>query len=311
MSQTYSNLELVLINDGSKDNSKAVCEKWVKRDKRVTLINKENGGASSARNLGIDNARGKFIQFVDADDFIDREYTSILMEPFYLHKNIDMSIGGFVIEDVNKIETYKPENSKVYNEEEFNDFNTLWKLIHGRFAFLDSPINKIYRKEKMGKFEETICISEDKEFNINYLKNVKNLAVVENTGYHYIMNGESLSHKKYPNLHLDLQRVDDILFDYMDNFVKNENHSLKSEIALETFLRCLRHYFSQGLNKNELLNKTKEMAQNYNLNKFIRYKQSANKYKIVAFLLRKRWNKLLIVFDKKYVKIKNNDIYKI
>ena len=68
--QTYKNLEILLINDGSTDKSLEICNKYLEIDDRIVLLNKENGGLSSARNFGIDNAKGEYITFVDSDDFI-------------------------------------------------------------------------------------------------------------------------------------------------------------------------------------------------------------------------------------------------
>lgn len=69
--QTYTNLEIILVDDGSNDLSPEICEAWKNKDKRIIVIHKENGGLSSARNVGIDLAKGKYITFVDSDDYID------------------------------------------------------------------------------------------------------------------------------------------------------------------------------------------------------------------------------------------------
>ncbi len=71
--QTYRNLEIILVNDGSKDNSGEICEKWRKRDKRIIVIHKKNGGLSSARNAGIEIASGKYIAFIDSDDYVSKD----------------------------------------------------------------------------------------------------------------------------------------------------------------------------------------------------------------------------------------------
>ena len=80
LNQTYTDLELILVDDGSTDNSVAVCEEYAKQDKRIRIIQKENGGVSSARNCGIKEARGEYLQFVDSDDTIDKEMTQKLYE---------------------------------------------------------------------------------------------------------------------------------------------------------------------------------------------------------------------------------------
>ncbi|MCH5320896.1 MAG: glycosyltransferase, partial [Eubacterium sp.] len=69
--QTYTNLEIILVDDGSPDNCPAMCDAWAERDSRIKVIHKENGGVSSARNIGIDNADGDYISFVDSDDYVE------------------------------------------------------------------------------------------------------------------------------------------------------------------------------------------------------------------------------------------------
>ena len=74
VNQTYKNLEIILVDDGSPDNSPKMCDDWAKKDKRIKVIHKENGGVSSARNIGIDKSKGEWITFVDADDWIEKTY---------------------------------------------------------------------------------------------------------------------------------------------------------------------------------------------------------------------------------------------
>ena len=78
LGQTYSNIELLLIDDGSTDSSGEICDKYAQQDSRVRVFHKENGGASAARNMGLDNARGSWIAFVDSDDWIDLKACEIL-----------------------------------------------------------------------------------------------------------------------------------------------------------------------------------------------------------------------------------------
>ena len=90
--QTYSNIEVILINDGSRDNSKDLCEKWVKKDSRIKFFDKENGGTASARNLGVENAKGEYIQYLDADDYISQDKISMQLQ-FMLEYNLDVSFS--------------------------------------------------------------------------------------------------------------------------------------------------------------------------------------------------------------------------
>ena len=76
LSQSFSNFELPLIDDGSTDGGGKICDAYAEKDSRIRVFHKENGGASSARNLGLDKARGEWITFVDSDDFVEKDYFS-------------------------------------------------------------------------------------------------------------------------------------------------------------------------------------------------------------------------------------------
>ena len=92
--QTYKNLEIILVNDGSPDNSKEICEKYAKLDERIKLINKENGGLSDARNEGIKVAKGEYIGFVDSDDYIDEDMFEVLYN-LITENNVDISMVSY------------------------------------------------------------------------------------------------------------------------------------------------------------------------------------------------------------------------
>lgn len=91
VSQSYSNLEIIIVDDGAKDGSPALCDKWAKIDSRIKVIHKENGGLSSARNAGIDIATGQYIGFVDSDDTIDKNMYEVLISPFLQNDNVGIT----------------------------------------------------------------------------------------------------------------------------------------------------------------------------------------------------------------------------
>ena len=113
LAQTYSNFELLLVDDGSTDSSGAICDKYAEQDSRVRVFHKVNGGASTARNMGLDNAKGEWIAFVDSDDWIDVEMLNSLMlhhdqadivvSDFYLHSHSGVSVKKLLVDELDVI----------------------------------------------------------------------------------------------------------------------------------------------------------------------------------------------------------------
>ena len=109
ISQTYKNLQIILIDDGSNDKSGKICNKYAEKDKRVVVIHKENAGVSEARNTGLDNAKGEWITFVDADDWIEEEYCQRLYN-LVIETNSDVALCGY-----NRVVGTKKENKLCRN----------------------------------------------------------------------------------------------------------------------------------------------------------------------------------------------------
>ena len=93
--QTYDNLEILLVDDGSTDNSGVLAEDWGRKDSRITVYHKKNGGLSDARNYGIDRAKGRYLSFVDSDDFVDEAFLQVLYD-MLICAEAQMSVVGFL-----------------------------------------------------------------------------------------------------------------------------------------------------------------------------------------------------------------------
>lgn len=140
LNQTYKNLEIILVDDGSPDKCPYICDEYARKDSRIKVIHKENGGLSSARNLGIDIAQGDYIQFVDSDDLIDSRMTEILFTNL-INTNSDISCCCYYYsekksENIND----KPETIK-----EFTSFEAIRDLYCKKLQNVISW-NKLYRK---------------------------------------------------------------------------------------------------------------------------------------------------------------------
>ena len=98
INQTYTNLEIILVDDGSTDQSGKICDEYAIKDDRIQVIHKENRGVGSARNVGLDTSKGEYVSFVDSDDYVDKNYIKILLKQMLEH-NVQVSICNLAITD--------------------------------------------------------------------------------------------------------------------------------------------------------------------------------------------------------------------
>lgn len=161
LSQRYQNLELILIDDGSTDDSSLLCDEWAKRDSRIHIIHKKNGGVSSARNVGLKMSHGDYLTFVDPDDFIASETYLMNMEYLIGHSNVDMlqyPYCNFVNDDL-PLDYHKPSSSLVIGTEQI--FRNWWSGSPLEFT----TCNKIYKRDlwngvcfNVGHVSEDTCL---------------------------------------------------------------------------------------------------------------------------------------------------------
>lgn len=192
LNQSYQKLELILINDGSKDGSGKICKKYAERDKRIRYIERENKGASATRNEGISLALGQYIQFVDSDDYIEKNMIKKLVSCMN-NTNADVVICGYTEYSSNCKDVRLPEVEKVMS---LTEIGKEYPTIFEKFL-LNSPWNKLYKKEKIKEgFPEDLSLGEDLIFNLHNMMNMNKIAFVKESFYNYIVAEGSLN-KKY------------------------------------------------------------------------------------------------------------------
>lgn len=186
LAQTYPDFEVLVIDDGSTDGSLAICREFAQKDDRLRVIQKENGGVSSARNRGLEEAAGQYIAFVDGDDCIDPEmYTTMI--------TILQDTGADLVDcRVIKESQYMP---RPYEKGDVEVSDHPLEYLSKKGYFIDSSLNKVYRRDFIGhtRFDEGISYSEDKLFVTELIFKAKKMALVSNVFYHYIQHGDSLS----------------------------------------------------------------------------------------------------------------------
>lgn len=188
LSQTFPNFELILVNDGSKDNSASICEEAAQTDARIVYINKENGGSSSARNAGINIAKGRYIEFVDADDTIDSTYVENLYAGIK-NENVDLCVGNLAFckwEDGSMTKRLCTVHPGVFTLQEYLQHYPEYM----QQAVVGAPWNKLYKKQILDAYalrlDETLRNNEDTQFNYAYLLHCRKVYVSAAPYYNYI-----------------------------------------------------------------------------------------------------------------------------
>lgn len=231
LEQTYKNLEVILVDDGSPDGCPALCDELAKKDKRIKVIHKKNGGVSSARNSALDEAKGKYVCFVDSDDYIEPTYAEDLHKAI-TENDVQMAVCElFDVYEDKKFVAFDIGKDFVFNVKDTNEFYDTFTQTN-----LSSPVNKMYLKDiaKKVKFNQSLRYGEDQIFNFNYYTQINSVAYINKPLYNYVANSGSFikSHLK------TITTFHDILFEYQKKFcetVKNEKllHLLASQYSFD------------------------------------------------------------------------------
>lgn len=186
INQTYKNLQIIVVNDGSTDNTKSILSDISKKDSRIQVIDKENGGVSSARNVGLEHATEDCITFVDDDDTVDLDMYELLMN--YIAQGYDIAHCGYKKISKEKVKLVNG-TGKVITQ---NNVEALECLISGRL-FVGSLCNKVYKRSlfKCIRLDETLKINEDVLMNYQVFKNSKKTIFIDEAKYNYFERDES------------------------------------------------------------------------------------------------------------------------
>lgn len=258
LAQTYTDFELILINDGSPDNCAEIMEQYVKADERIITIYQENKGVSAARNAGLRIAKGKYIGFIDPDDYIERDFFSLMITAIEATKsdiavcNWDSFCGdGCVAEHIVEIISDKMTKKQFVNH-----------IFDSPRTVAGSNWNKLFLREKIEKFyDENLTICEDNLFLLDYCKNIGRACYVNKVLYHIFQRPNSATRKDVRKITLGLsvrERMIDIARgidkecgsyaekDYLDScylhfkqFVNEQDneYSVKARSALSRYIK--------------------------------------------------------------------------
>lgn len=200
LKQSFSDFELILINDGSTDSSADICELYAKKDNRVKAVHQENGGVSSARNKGIEVSSGKYIGFVDSDDYVETDMYEMLLKNLK-KENADLSVCG--IYDV-----YQGKKPKI-NEHHYlvtNREETIKMILEAKIISVH-PVNKLYKKELFqGISYPEGSITEDAAVMFLLLENADKIVIDTAQKYYYYHRENSITTRSFSRA--DLKTID-------------------------------------------------------------------------------------------------------
>lgn len=193
LAQDYDHYECIMIDDGSKDESGEIIDEYAQHNDRFIAIHKKNGGVSSARNKGLEIARGEWLVFVDSDDYLLPDHLSSMLE--FADDNIDMVLTGFRFLHPDNITEHIYSDGIYCNQKELSNF-----IIHSDFLDWQIPWDRMYRNKRNIRFDEKLSISEDRLFCYQYLLVCKGIATIKKITYiHDGTDESSLSYKIYPS----------------------------------------------------------------------------------------------------------------
>ncbi len=185
--QDYTNIEILLIDDGSDVTSAQLCDRLAFENDKIKVFHKTNGGVSSARNLGLEKAKGEYILFVDSDDWVDTDYVSTLLNAIQ-NFNADMAIAKFYYEPTSAMSSIKEFSTQIFNNNELV-FNIVSSDQIGGFLW-----NKIFKAKLIkSKLDTNLHYCEDLDFVLNYAKLVETAVFIDKQIYHYFKNEGSVT----------------------------------------------------------------------------------------------------------------------
>lgn len=255
LNQTFKDMELILVDDGSTDGSAEVCQNYVLTDKRVKYIYQENAGAAIARKTGVFAAEGKFIGFVDSDDYIDEDFYEKMME-IALKYDVDLVESSFFKPETKrayiriKEGLYKTESQMNYIKDNFLCYNNTFKS-----GIEVSNNTKIFKRnllkpvlEKYSKYNKRINCGEDRIITSMYILVCKSVYISNICGYKYVCRYSSVTHSADKNSLQNLADYYMILSSVFMEDVRSETLMNQLEIDVKNLLICIPRLMGFSIN---------------------------------------------------------------
>ena len=258
--QTYKNIEIICVDDGSKDNSLSILNFYSEKDNRIKVISQENSGVSAARNNGIKKSNGQYICFLDSDDFMHPQYIELQLKAI-LDTGAEMAFCKFK----NVTENSKPENFNVLKQDNFRISKTpLADFIFKREKIDSSSCNKLYLRSVVAEnpFKLGISRGEDEIFVLNYLTKINKAAVNPHTLLFYRNRSGSLTKQNIS---------EDYLFDHYLSFISMSEILLRESALQQTNLssKQIKQYIAKKVYKRMVVHVLRKNNDDKSMNKLI------------------------------------------
>lgn len=241
INQSLKEIEIILINDGSKDNSELICNNYAKKDNRIRVISKKNEGVSSARNCGLKMAKGEYVLFVDSDDWLELNMCEVLYKEASLG-DYDVVMCGF-----KEFNDYK-KSYKDFIINNVSDDKILDIILSNSYPIKGFLFNKLLKREKITKeFNDKIFIKEDLMFLLENVGNITKYKIIKDELYNYRITESSLSHSKKVNIN----RISSL---YVDKYIVEKFNTRYIDFYKFLFVHeyCF-YFFNMSLDQKSIL----------------------------------------------------------
>lgn len=238
VSQTYENLQILLIDDGSTDHSPEICKKWSAADARIQYKRIQNRGAAAARNAALEMASGDYLMFADSDDTVEKDIVEYLLK-LVCENDADVARCSFFVEE-HSTSNIIPAEDKILCD---RDAQTIDLILNG---YISGVLwNKIYKTDvvKNVRFPEDYESSEDLVFNYNVLKNVNKIVCSSKPLYHYFVRENSITQSAFGYGAFDVIRAKKMILESQKNNAKVYPYAVRGYItsAFVVLTGCISH----------------------------------------------------------------------
>lgn len=269
--QTYKNIEIILVDDGSTDDSGKICDEYAQKDSRIVIIHKKNGGLSDARNVGIDNAKGQYITFIDSDDDVIKEYVEYLYKLLKIEKT-KMAIASYTVVSKSR----KINMGELYQEKLLSTEECLERMLCEEGISV-SAWAKLYDKELFKDVKFPVGkLNEDNGTTYKLILQCEKIAYGNKSIYNYYKRENSIMTSKFNLKKLDLIELTDEMCDEIDKRYPELKESTDKKRITSRF-SVLRQMLVEQLNDEEksiakelekyIKNRKKEIIKNKKMEK--------------------------------------------